>query len=134
MDFHFFITLALLLQGTPGNPPADALTFLRSVTQQYADAKSYHIEATMMPARPQRSSSRSRFHGQITTMTTGLLAKAFGREAIPLGVLIDPEGKITFYRAAYDVAELRVAISKLGPAFTSVAAIPATNGNAPTKR
>jgi thiol-disulfide isomerase/thioredoxin/outer membrane lipoprotein-sorting protein len=63
----------------------------------------------------------------------GALGKAFGREAVPLGVLIDPEGKVTFYSSGYDMAELRAAIAKLGPEFISVAAIPPTNEIAPPK-
>jgi thiol-disulfide isomerase/thioredoxin len=47
----FALVLALLIQAPPANPPAapptDALAFLRKVTQRYADAKSYHIEATL---------------------------------------------------------------------------------------
>lgn len=39
--------LALMLQGNPSTPPADAMAFLTKVTQRYADAKSYHIEATL---------------------------------------------------------------------------------------
>jgi thiol-disulfide isomerase/thioredoxin len=49
----------------------------------------------------------------------GSLGKAFGRQGLPLGVLIDAEGKVTFYKAGYDVAELRTAISKLIPEIGS---------------
>jgi thiol-disulfide isomerase/thioredoxin/outer membrane lipoprotein-sorting protein len=51
----------------------------------------------------------------------GTLGKAFEREAIPLGVLIDADGKITFHRAGYDISDLRAAIAKLGPQFGSIA-------------
>ena len=51
----------------------------------------------------------------------GSIAKAFQRKGIPLGVLIDAEGKITFYKSEYGIAELRTAIAKLGPEFSSVA-------------
>jgi thiol-disulfide isomerase/thioredoxin/outer membrane lipoprotein-sorting protein len=54
----------------------------------------------------------------------GTLGKAFGREAIPLGVLIDAEGKVTFYRTGYDISELRAAIAKLGPEFSGFAETP----------
>ena len=50
MGFSLVLTLALSIQGAPGNPPADALTFLNKVTQRYVDAKSYHIEATVESA------------------------------------------------------------------------------------
>jgi thiol-disulfide isomerase/thioredoxin/outer membrane lipoprotein-sorting protein len=63
----------------------------------------------------------------------GTLGKAFGLEGVPLGVLIDPEGKITFYSVGYDISELRAAIAKLGPEFCSLAAAPATAGTAPPK-
>jgi thiol-disulfide isomerase/thioredoxin len=63
----------------------------------------------------------------------GTLGKAFGREAIPLGVLVDQTGKVTFYRVAYDISELRAAVAKLGPEFSSVAATSATVGTAPPK-
>ena len=58
------------------------------------------------------------------------LSEAFGGGAIPLGVLIDREGKVTFYSSGYDIAELRAAIAKLGPEFSSIAAIPPTNEKA----
>jgi thiol-disulfide isomerase/thioredoxin len=51
--------------------------------------------------------------------TDGSLGKAFGRQGLPLGVLIDAEGKVTFYKAGYDVAELWTAISKLIPEIGS---------------
>lgn len=43
------------------------------------------------------------------------LGKAFGREGIPLGVLIDADGKVTFYKSGYDIADLRAAMAKLMP-------------------
>jgi len=51
----------------------------------------------------------------------GSLGKAFQREGIPLGVLIDAEGKITFYESGYEISELRAAIAKLGPPFSTLA-------------
>jgi thiol-disulfide isomerase/thioredoxin len=51
----------------------------------------------------------------------GSLGKAFHRAGIPLGVLIDADGKVTFYKAGYGIAELRTAIAKLGPEFSPVA-------------
>jgi thiol-disulfide isomerase/thioredoxin len=51
----------------------------------------------------------------------GSLGKAFHRFGIPLGVLIDKDGKITFCQSGYEIADLRSAIAKLGPEFTSVA-------------
>lgn len=53
----------------------------------------------------------------------GSLGKAFGRFGIPLGVLIDAEGKVTFYESGYEISELRTAIAKLGPQFSSVALV-----------
>ncbi|HZQ20917.1 MAG TPA: redoxin family protein [Terriglobales bacterium] len=50
----------------------------------------------------------------------GSLGKAFGREAIPLGVLIDPDGKVTFYKSGYDIADLRAAMAKLLPQLGAV--------------
>jgi thiol-disulfide isomerase/thioredoxin/outer membrane lipoprotein-sorting protein len=55
----------------------------------------------------------------------GDIGRAFGREGVPLAVLIDPQGKVVFYRYGYDMAELRAAIAKLGREFSSVAAAPA---------
>jgi hypothetical protein len=60
----------------------------------------------------------------------GTLGQAFGRDALPLGVLIDGEGKVAFYKSGYTVAELRAAIAKLGPEFSSVAAPPGTKPTA----
>jgi len=51
----------------------------------------------------------------------GSLGKAFHRIGIPLGVLIDANGQITFYKSGYGIAELRAAVAKLGPEFHSVA-------------
>jgi thiol-disulfide isomerase/thioredoxin len=56
----------------------------------------------------------------------GSLGKAFHRFGIPLGVLIDKDGKITFYRSGYEIADLRSAIAKLGPEFNSVASASAS--------
>jgi len=49
----------------------------------------------------------------------GSLGEAFHREGIPLGVLIDPDGKVTFCRSGYEISDLRSAIAKLGPQFSS---------------
>ena len=49
----------------------------------------------------------------------GSLGKAFHREGIPLGVLVDADGKVTFYESGYDISDLRTAIAKLGPKFSS---------------
>ncbi len=51
----------------------------------------------------------------------GSLGDAFHREGIPLGVLIDAEGKITFCAVGYEIADLRAAIAKLGPQFNATA-------------
>jgi thiol-disulfide isomerase/thioredoxin/outer membrane lipoprotein-sorting protein len=57
----------------------------------------------------------------------GSLGKAFHREGIPLGVLIDADGKVTFYRSGYEISDLRAAIAKLGPQFSSTAPSRGTN-------
>jgi len=51
----------------------------------------------------------------------GSLGKAFQREGIPLGVLIDADGKVAFYESGYEISELRSAIAKLGPQFSTLA-------------
>lgn len=51
----------------------------------------------------------------------GALGNKFERNAIPLGILIDAQGKIIFCQSAYDIADLRRAIAKLGPEFSSIA-------------
>jgi thiol-disulfide isomerase/thioredoxin len=51
----------------------------------------------------------------------GSLGKTFQREAIPLGVLLDADGKVTFYDAGYEISDLRSAIAKLGPQSGSIA-------------
>jgi thiol-disulfide isomerase/thioredoxin len=51
----------------------------------------------------------------------GSLGKAFHLVGIPLGVLIDKDGKVTFFESGYEIADLRSAIAKLGPEFNSVA-------------
>jgi thiol-disulfide isomerase/thioredoxin len=55
----------------------------------------------------------------------GGLGKAYQREAIPLGVLIDADGKVVFYQSGYEISDLRAAIAKLGTQFGSVTAAPA---------
>jgi thiol-disulfide isomerase/thioredoxin/outer membrane lipoprotein-sorting protein len=45
----------------------------------------------------------------------GTLGKAFERDGIPLGVLIDADGKIIFYKSGYDISELRAALAKISP-------------------
>src|SRR3984957_7462829 len=47
--------------------------------------------------------------------------KAFHRVGIPLGVLLDADGKVTFYQTGYGIGDLRAAIAKLGPEFSAVA-------------
>ena len=51
----------------------------------------------------------------------GSLSRAFQRDGIPLGVLIDADGKVLFQKAGYEIPELRDAIAQLGPQFSSVA-------------
>lgn len=63
----------------------------------------------------------------------GALGEALGRTAIPLGVLIDAQGKVIFYRTGYDISELRAAIAKLGPEFSGVAAPPTATEPSPAK-
>ena len=55
------------------------------------------------------------------------LGKAFRRTGIPLGVLVDADGKVTFYKSGYGIADLRSAVAKLGPQFSSVAPISASS-------
>jgi thiol-disulfide isomerase/thioredoxin len=50
----------------------------------------------------------------------GSFGKAFHRNGIPLGVLVDADGKITFYKTGYGITDLRAAIAKLRPEFSSV--------------
>ena len=63
----------------------------------------------------------------------GSFGKALHRGPIPLGVLVDADGKITFYKAGYGVADLRSAIAKLGPEFSSVASTAANSTGANLK-
>ncbi len=51
----------------------------------------------------------------------GSYGKAFHRAGIPLGVLVNAQGTITFYKSGYSIGDLRAAIAKLGPEFSSVA-------------
>jgi thiol-disulfide isomerase/thioredoxin len=50
----------------------------------------------------------------------GLLGKAFGRDGIPLAVLIGADGTVKFYAMGYSIAELRAAIANLGPEFSAI--------------
>ena len=50
----------------------------------------------------------------------GLCGKAFHRNGIPLGVLVDANGKVAFYKVGYKIPDLRAAIAKLAPEFSSV--------------
>lgn len=51
----------------------------------------------------------------------GSYGRAFHREGIPLGVLVDSSGTIIFHKSGYGIAELRAAIANLGAEFSSVA-------------
>jgi thiol-disulfide isomerase/thioredoxin len=51
----------------------------------------------------------------------GSLGDAFHRQGIPLGVLLDAEGKVVFWQSGYGISDLRAAIAKLGPQFSSTA-------------
>jgi len=51
----------------------------------------------------------------------GSLGKAYQRQGIPLGVLIDADGTVAFYESGYEISDLRAAIARLGPQFRSVA-------------
>lgn len=51
----------------------------------------------------------------------GSMGEAFHREGIPLGVLIGADGKVIFCESGYEISELRAAIAKLGPQFSSAA-------------
>jgi thiol-disulfide isomerase/thioredoxin len=51
----------------------------------------------------------------------GSLGRAFHRTAIPLGVLVDADRRVTFYKPGYEISDLRSAIAKLGPQFSSSA-------------
>jgi thiol-disulfide isomerase/thioredoxin len=73
--------------------PADATAF---ISQEHIPWTNYHDE-------------------------NGSLGEAFHREGIPLGVLIDADGKVTFYRSGYEISDLRNAITKLGAQFGSIA-------------
>jgi len=64
----------------------------------------------------------------------GSLGAAYQRQAIPLGVLIDGEGKITFYKSGYEIGDLRSAIAKLCPEFTSVGATSTKAEDTPAKK
>jgi hypothetical protein len=43
----------------------------------------------------------------------GSLGKAFHRHSIPLGVLVDAEGNVVFYKSGYEVSEVRAAVAEL---------------------
>jgi thiol-disulfide isomerase/thioredoxin len=56
------------------------------------------------------------------THDDGKIGVAFSKAGIPLVVLIDPQGKIAFYKAGEDDAALRKALAGLGPEYASLAA------------
>ncbi len=51
----------------------------------------------------------------------GSLSKAFLCGGVPMGVLINSSGKVVFYHIGCSVAQVRAAIAKLGPEFSSLA-------------
>ena len=55
----------------------------------------------------------------------GAIGEAFGKQAIPLGVLVDSDGTVKFYDVGFDIAELRAAIANLGSEFASIRALTA---------
>jgi thiol-disulfide isomerase/thioredoxin len=50
----------------------------------------------------------------------GTISKAFARVGVPLGVLIDADGKVVFYQFGFQVSELRKAIARLGPEYAKL--------------
>ncbi len=56
------------------------------------------------------------------THDDGKIGATFSKAGIPLIVLIDPQGKVTFYKAGEDDAALRSALTRLGPEYASLAA------------
>jgi thiol-disulfide isomerase/thioredoxin/outer membrane lipoprotein-sorting protein len=52
----------------------------------------------------------------------GSIGAAFHRSSVPLGVLVDANGKIVFYQSGYEISDLHAAIAKLGPEFSSALA------------
>jgi len=55
----------------------------------------------------------------------GTMAAAFyATNGVPWQVMIDGEGKVAFYHPGEDIAELRAAIAKLGPQYSSMAPKP----------
>ena len=56
----------------------------------------------------------------------GTIGGAFGREGIPLGVVVDANGRIVFYKAGYEISEVRSAIAKLGFKLGTNAPMPAS--------
>lgn len=63
----------------------------------------------------------------------GSMGKAFQRNPIPLGVLIDARGNVVFYETAYQVGDLRAAIAKLGPEFAGIAKAGLASSSNPVK-
>ncbi|HEY0564934.1 MAG TPA: TlpA disulfide reductase family protein [Terriglobales bacterium] len=54
----------------------------------------------------------------------GVLGAAFKLQGVPLGVLIDANGKVVFYEFGFQVSELKKAIASLGPQYASISAKP----------
>jgi thiol-disulfide isomerase/thioredoxin len=63
----------------------------------------------------------------------GTMGAAFQRNSIPLGILVDARGNIAFYQSGYEISDLRAAIAKLGPEFSSVGSPGATSAPANSK-
>jgi thiol-disulfide isomerase/thioredoxin len=58
---------------------------------------------------------------------SGDIGKAFKEDGLPYTVLIDQQGKIVFCKTGYSndsLSDLRAAIAKLGPEFSSVTQAP----------
>ncbi len=49
----------------------------------------------------------------------GSWGRVFERQGIPLGVLIDANGNVAFYKAGYEISDLRAALVKLSSEFSS---------------
>ncbi len=69
MPFPFVLLLVLAVpQTAPNEPKPDALSLLNEVSQRYADAKSYHIEAV-----EEHTSSNELQHGWQKTLLAAIL-------------------------------------------------------------
>ena len=99
-------------------PCIDLMPELKNLYSQTAESVVWiGIDSDEEPSAAKTYLSQEHISWQNYHDEDGSLGEAFQRQGIPLGVLIDAEGKVTFYKSGYDISDFRAALAKISPEF-----------------